>query len=322
MSFFLRTKSLLSTALFLAAAGSALAQAYPDRPVKIIMPYQAGGPTDAMGRLYADRLTKELGQNFIIDNRIGAGGNIGTAVAAKSRPDGYTLVVGNAATHGMNPSLYSNPGYDPVRDFDPIGMLGKVTIAIAVSPKAGVRSLQELIAKSKVARINIALPSTTAVLAHGLLGRREGSAMTGVPYKGSPAALTDLLGDHVQATIDTVSALQSYNVAGTLIPLAVFSSTSSEFLPGVKTLSELGMSGFDMQGWFALFAPKGTPPDIIAKLNAALKKISSIPDTNKQLMSGGFDPTAVGEPGQLPEFIRAEREKWSNMIKASNIAPQ
>ena len=315
-------KSLAVAACAWTMTSAALAQNYPERTVKVIMPYTVGGATDVLGRFYADKFTKEFGQSFIVDNRPGAGGNIGTAVAAKAAPDGYTLTIGTAATHAMNSGLYINPGYDPLRDFEPIGMMGRVTMAIAVAPKTGIRTWSELVEKSKSAQINLALPSTTAQLVHGLIERRVGAKLNGVSYKGSAGALTDLLGGHVDATIDTVSALQSNAQAGKLVPLAIFGTARSDFLPAVSTLTELGAPTIDAQGWFALFAPKGTPAPVLAKLNGAMKKFAQDPDTPRQLMKSGFDPMPVGDARSVSEFVKGEHDKWVATIKAANIKPE
>ena len=300
-------------------AGPAFAQTYPSKPVKIIMPYQAGGSSDVMGRFYANALGKELGQAFVIDNRVGAGGNIGTAAAAKSPNDGYTLLVGTAATHALNQAMYSSVGFDAEKDFDPVGLLGRVTMAIGVNPASGIRTLAELISRSKAGKLNVGLPSTMASLVQELLARRGGSAMVSVPYKGSPAAINDLMGNHVQVIVDTAQALQPHINVGKIVPLGVTGLTHSELLPNVKTVEEQGMPGFEVTGWFMLFAPKGTPADIINKLNAAIKKVQANPETSKQLLAAGFDLATAGEPAQLSEFIRSEREKWGAIIKAAGI---
>ncbi len=214
-------KSLLGSLLFAASLVplSAIGQSYPGKSVKIIVPGQAGGPSDLVGRYYVNLLSKELGHSFYIENRLGSGGNIGTAFAARAPADGYTLVIGNSATHAMNLALYSNAGYDPEKDFVPVGMLGYTSLAIAVSPKLGVRTFAELIAKSKTDKLNIALPSTTATIIHDILVKQGGSAMLGVPFTGAPAAITALLGGHVDAIIDSASSVQQYVTAGTMVPL-------------------------------------------------------------------------------------------------------
>jgi tripartite-type tricarboxylate transporter receptor subunit TctC len=272
-----------------------------------------------VGRYYAARMSRELGEAIFVENRIGAGGNVGTLAVAKAPPDGYTIALGNAATHGMNATYYANPGYDPVDDFVPIGMLGVTNVALGVSPKLGVRTLGELVAKSKTERINIALPSTTALLVNDIMVRRGGSAMTGVPYKGAPAALNDFLGGHVHAMIDSATAVQQQVAAGTMVAIGVASGTPSELLPGVRTLAEQGLPGFEVPGWFALFAPHGTPPEIVQRLNAALRKVREDPDSRRQLMTAGIEPLPVGEPAALPGFVRSERDKFAKLIRDARL---
>lgn len=314
-------RSLIIAAAALACSGASptWAQSYPAKPVRIIMPYQAGGSSDAMGRFFANALGKELGQSFVVENRVGAGGNIGTALAAKAPADGYTLLLGTAATHALNPSMYSSVGYDPEKDFEPIGMLGRVTMAIAAPPGTGVTNIQELIAKSRSAKLDVAIPNTMSNLVQELITRRGGGAMTSVPYKGSAAAMTDALGGHVNVVIDTAAALQPHVASGKFVALGVTSLTPSQVLPGVKPVAEQGLPGFEVTGWFAFFAPKGTSHDVITRLNGALKRVSAQPETHKALLGAGFDTSPVGEPAQIAIFIRDERVKWDRIIKAANI---
>lgn len=302
-----------------AVTGQALAQPFPNKPVRLIVPYQAASGGDVMARFYADGLRKELAQSFVVENRPGGAGNIATSMAAKAPPDGYTLFLGTAGTHAMNPSLYANPGYDAEKDFVPVGLLSKVAVAVAVSPRVGVRTLGELIAKSKQERVFMALPHATAVVINDVLVRRGGLATVGVPYKGTPAAINDVIGNHVHATIDSAAALQPFVQAGTLIGLGVTSLNQTNLLPGVKTFSEQGFPGFEMTGWYMIFAPKGTPMDVVVRLNSALKKINEDPATRRHLFQSGFDLAPVGDVAQLPEFVRSEREMWGRIIKSANI---
>lgn len=318
MSPFASLRRLLA-GLSLAACALAQAQSYPTKPIRLIVPSQAGGPTDVVARYYASRMSRELGQAIFIENRIGAGGNIGTVAAAKAPPDGYTIAIGNAATHGMNATYYANPGYDPVNDFVAVGMLGVTNVALGVSPRLGVKTLGELIAKSKSSRINLALPSTTSLLVNDVLVRQAGSAMAPVPYKGSPAALNDFLGGHVDAIIDSATVIQQQAAAGNLVPIGVASLTPSELLPGVRPLAEQGLRGFEVPGWFALFAPRGTPPEIVQRLNAALRKVREDPDSRRQLMASGVEPLQVGDPAALLEFVRGERDKFAKLIRDARL---
>lgn len=295
----------------------AMAQGYPDKTVKVIIPYAAGQSSDIIGRLFATGLAQSLGQSFVPDNRVGAGGNIGSAAAAKSAPDGYTLLIGTAATHALNLALYKDPGYD-ASDFEVVGMLGKVVMVIAVPAGSGVTSLPDLIAKSKGGSLNVALPSTMATLVGELLKNRGGSSMVAVPYKGSAAAVADALGNHVQVIIDTVTSLRPHVQSGKIVPLAVTTLTPSELLPGVKSVAEY-FPGFEVTGWQAVFVPKGTPKPVIDKLNLEIKKIHGTSEARQKILSLGFDPGTVGEPAQLAEFVRSEREKWDRIIKAANL---
>jgi tripartite-type tricarboxylate transporter receptor subunit TctC len=312
----------LAALMTVAGTPIAMSQGYPSRPIKVVMPSQPGSGNDLIGRLYANQLAKELGQAFVVDNRVGAGGNIGAAIVAKAPADGYTLLAGSAATHASNPSLFVNPGYDPERDFVPLGILGRTTLAIAASPRLGVKTIPELLAKSRATRVTIALPNTTSVLVNSLLVRMGNSGMMPVPYKGSGAAFTDVLGGHVDVVIDTVAAIQPHANAGNLIPLGVTTRTPSELFPTVKPIADQGLSGFDISGWYMLFAPAGTPSDTVAKLHAAIRKASDDPGIRKQLIVAGFDLAPVGELASLPAFISAEREKWGRLVKDANLKPE
>lgn len=312
-------RRLIGLLMVSAVAMHAHAQEYPSKPIRVIVPSQAGSGTDIIARYFAAALSRELAQGLAVENRVGAGGNIAAAAAAKALPDGYTLFTGTTATHAMNTVLYTNPGYDPERDFVPIGMLGKTTVAIAVSSRLGVHSLPELLAKSKNTKISVALPSSTATIIHDVFNRRAGSNMLGIPYKGSAAALNDLMGGHIDATIDTAAALQPAIQSGSVVGVAVTSLTPTKLLPEVKTVAEQGLPGFEFTGWYALFAPKGTPPDILEKLNRALQKIHADPATQKFISGAAFEPVSVGTLAHLPEFVRAERDKWSRAVRAANL---
>ncbi len=305
--------------MVLAVSAVAHAQTYPTKPIRLIVPSQAGGPTDVVARYYANMMAKELGQSVYIDNRIGAGGNVGTALAAKAQPDGYTLAIGNAATHGMNATYYANPGYDPVSDFVPIGMLGVTNVALGVSAKLGVKTLGELINKSKTAKVTVALPNTSAHIVNDVLARRGGSAMTGVPYKGGATALTDFLGGHVDGMIDSATVIQQQVAAGHMVAIGVASVGPSELLPGVRSLAEQGLPGFEVSGWFVLFAPRGTPMEIVSRLNGALTRLREDPDSRKQLMANGMEPVPVGQPAALSDFVRREKDKFATFVRDAGL---
>ena len=309
-------------ALALGAAVSlgAFAQAYPNKPVKIIVAYQAGQGTDVLTRYFADQLSKSLGQNFIVENKPGAGANIGTELAARSAPDGYTLTMGTNATHGVNQFLYQTVNFDAENDFEPIILTGTFPMVIAANPATGFNTIGDLIAsaKSKPKSADIALPSTTARLVFEFLKDRSNAPLFGVPYKGSATAMTEVLGGQVPVIIDTVTASRGHIEAGKLKALAVTSLKTSELLPGVKSAAEQGLQGFEVIAWNALYAPKGTPPEVIRLLNAEMQKILAQPETRQKLLTLGFEP-AGGTPQRLAEFARGERRKWGPIIKTAGI---
>ena len=314
------TKIALGCIAGLAIAATAWAQIYPVKPVRIIVPYPAGQGTDVATRHFADQLTKALGQNFIIDNRPGASGSVGSEVAARSAPDGYTLLMGASATHAMNQFLYASLGYDPEKDFEPIILTGMLPMVISASPGFAVNSIEELIAaaKAKPNALNVALPSPTARIVYELLKQKTGVELFGVAYKGSPTAMTEVVGGQVPLAIDTVTATRPLAAAARLKPLAITTLKTSELMPGLKSVAEQGVPGFEVTAWNALYAPKGTPQAIVNLLNTELAKIIAQPATRQRLLQLGFEP-AGGTPQQLAEFGRAEREKWGQLIRSANI---
>jgi tripartite-type tricarboxylate transporter receptor subunit TctC len=316
-------KSIMSIAALivgLLSGAPAMAQAYPAKTVRVIVPYQAGQGTDVAARYFAEQLSKALGQTFYVDNKPGAGGNIGTEAAARSAADGYTLLMGTNATQSMNEFLYSSVGYDAAKDFSPIILVGMLPMVISANPSFPANSVAELIAaaKAKPDKIDVALPSTSARIVFELLKARTGVPLFGVPYKGSATAMTEAIGGQVQVIIDTVTATRGHVAAGKLKALAITTLKSSELLPGVKSVAEQGVPGFEMTAWNALYAPHGTPQPIIDLLNAEMVKLLALPETRRRLLELGFEP-AGGTPAYLAEFERQERIKWEPLIKAAGL---
>jgi tripartite-type tricarboxylate transporter receptor subunit TctC len=312
---------------FVAALGAglvlaplALAQGYPNKPVRIIVAYQAGQGTDVATRYIADRLNHALGQGFVVDNKPGAGGNIGTEAAARAVPDGYTLTMGTNATHGTNQFLYDTLPFDAEKDFEPIILIGSFPMAIAATPSFPGNSVADIIANAKATPkgIDIAMPSTTARIVFELLKAQSQAPVVGIPYKGSATAVSETIGGQVPLLIDTVTAVRPHVAAGKLKAIAVTSQKPTELLPGVKPVAEQGLPGFEVIAWNALYAPKGTPKDVIEKLNAEINKILAQPESRQKLKDLGFD-VGGGTPAQLAEFGRAERSKWGPLIKAAGI---
>lgn len=300
--------------------GTAAAQTYPTKPVRIIVPYQAGQGTDVAARYFAEALSKALGQNFYVENKPGAGGNIGAEAAAHSAPDGYTLLMGTNATQTMNEFLYPSVGFDPGKDFAPIILVGMLPMVISANPSFTANSVAELVAaaKAKPDKIDIALPSNTARLVYELLKDRTGAPLFGVPYKGSGTALTEVTGGQVPVLIDTATATRGHIASGKLKALGITTLKASELLPGVKSIAEQGIPDFDMAGWNALYAPKGAPQPIVDLLNAEVAKILAQPETRQRLLSLGLEPTG-GTPASLAKFEQRERSKWGPLIKAAGL---
>jgi tripartite-type tricarboxylate transporter receptor subunit TctC len=304
----------------LAFALPAAAQTWPAKPVKIIVPYQAGQGTDVGARLFAEQLTKALGQQVYVDNKPGAGGNIGTADAARSPNDGYTLLMGTVATQTMNEFLYPSVGYDSQKDFEPIALVGMLPMVISANPSFAANSVAELVAaaKAKPDKIDIALPSTTARLVFELLKDRSGAPLFGVPYKGSATAMQETTGGQLPVIIDTATATRGQVAGGKLKALGITTLKSSELMPGVKSVAEQGFPGFEVTAWNALYAPKGTPKAVVDRINAEVAKILAQPETRQRLLQIGFEP-AGGTPGELAAFEKREREKWGPLIKAAGL---
>lgn len=309
--------ALLSTLLIAAAAS---AQTYPTKTVRIIVPYQAGQGTDVVARYFAERLSKALGQTFYIDNKPGAGGNIGTEAGARATPDGYSLTMGTNGTHSMNEFLYPSTGFDPEKDFAPIILIGMLPMVIAANPSFAPSSVAELIATAKARpdKIDVALPSTTARMVFELLKSRSGAPLFGIPYKGSATALTEVTGGQVQTLVDTVAAARGQFSAGKLKPLGITTLKPSDLLPGVKTVAEQGLPDFEVTGWMALYAPKGTPDPVVEILNAEVAKILADPETRTRMLQLGVEP-AGGTSRHLAQFEQRERAKWGPLIKAAGI---
>jgi len=320
VTFIRGARALVAAAASVLLAGAALAQAYPTKPVRVIVPFPPGQGTDVATRHLTEQLSKVLGRNFFVENRPGAAASLGMEVLARSGPDGYTLGIGTAGTQTMNPSLFPALGYDPEKDFEPITLTGMLPLMIASHPSFAGGSIQELIAaaKAKPDALNIALPALPQRIAFELLRQQGGAPLFGVPYKGSAAALPEVMSGQVPLIIDSITALRPHVESGRLKPLGVTSLSATELMPGVKSIAEQGLPGFELTAWNAFFAPKGTPTPIIVFLNAELQKILANPDTRHRLMSLGFE-VASSTPQQLADRIRAEREKWSRVIKVANI---
>jgi tripartite-type tricarboxylate transporter receptor subunit TctC len=296
------------------------AQSYPVKPVKTIVPFPAGGTTDILGRIVAQKLSERLGQQFIIDNRGGAGGNIGADAVAKSAPDGYTLLVGTVGTNAINASLYAKMPYDTARDFAPVGLIAAVPNVLVVHPAVPAKSVKELIdlLKSKPGEFNFASSGngTSIHLSGELFKTMTGVSMNHIPYKGSAPALTDLIGGQVQLMFDNLPSSIPHIKAGRLRALAVTSAKRSAALPDIPTIAEAAVPGFDASSWFALFAPAGTPKEIVMKLNSELNAILQLADVREKFAAQGAEPTEFN-PEQFTAFTQGEQAKWARVVRES-----
>lgn len=312
----------LGLAAAVCSASVGHAQAYPNKPIKIIVPYAAGQGTDILARYLGDELSKALKQPIIIDNKPGAGGNIGTQIAAKSPADGYTLLIGTNATHAANSFLYSNPGYDPQIDFEPIAMVGILPLVYVTAPANSVNSIPDLIAaaRAKPDALNTAVSTTTCRMAHELFKMRSNVSMFPVDFKGSAQSMTAVLGGHVEFMVDTITSLRPHIASGQLKALGVTSAKSSRLLPGVKSLAEQGVSDYELVGWTVLFAPKGLPPEVARTLVATVRKTLERQDVQDKLLQMGIDPVAKSG-NELQAFVAVEKEKWGRLIGASGLKP-
>jgi tripartite-type tricarboxylate transporter receptor subunit TctC len=306
------------------APGLALAQGqYANRPVRIIVPFAPGGTTDIFARLIGEKLSQTLGQQFVIENRAGAGGNIGADAVAKADPDGYTLVMGTVGTHAINASLYAKMPYDALGDFVPVAYAAGVPNLMVVNPKnVKATTVQEFIAEAKAStrKFNMASSGngTSIHLSGELFKQLTGIEMPHVPYRGSGPAINDLVGGQVDIMFDNLPSSIEQAKAGNLRALAVTSPQRSPAMPNTPTIAESGFPGFDATSWFALFAPKGTPKEVVTKLNDEVKKALATPDLQKRFgdLGGEIKPMS---PDELGAYVKAENEKWSKVVKAANI---
>lgn len=296
------------------------AKSYPERPVRIVVAFQAGSYSDIVARLLAERLASTLQGSFLVENRVGAGGSIGTEHVARSAPDGYTLLFVSVATHGINPGLYNKLPYDAQKDFAPISLTMKVPNVAVVRSSQPWQSLGELMvfARANPAKLNYASagPGTSQHLTGELFKSLSGTDIVHVPYKGSPSALADLLGGQVQVSFLNLPFILSHVTKGDLRALAVTSEKRFAALPNVPTGVEAGLPGFVATSWSGMVAPAGTPPAIVAKLSTALQQIVRAPDMQKHFADNGAEP-AGGTPGEFVAFIAEEISKWRSVVAKS-----
>jgi tripartite-type tricarboxylate transporter receptor subunit TctC len=296
------------------------AQSYPAKAVKLVVPFPPGGPLDATGRLIAERLTTAWGHPVIVENKPGAGGNIGADMVAKSPPDGYTILMGALSTHAVNPSLYPKMPYDAVKDFAPITLLAITPNVLVVNASLPVSSVKELVAYAKANPGKLSFGSGSNGSAGHLAGELfkvdTGTDIVHVPYKGGAPATQALLANEVQFMFDNLANATAQVKAGKLKALAVTTAHRSKLAPELPTMAEAGVPGFDISTWFGLFAPAGTPKEIVATWNADVTRILNSPEARERLTALGAEP-APNTPEQFADFIRSEVPKYARIVKLS-----
>ncbi len=308
------------------AAGAAFAQsgdaAWPDRPLKLIVPFPAGSSTDIVGRILAQRLGAKLGQQVVIDNRAGASGNIGADAVAKAAPDGYTLGIATASTHALAASLSANLPYDPIKDFTPVGMIGGQPYVLVIYPGLPAKNLGELIAlaKTKPGALNYgsAGVASLAHLAAALFASQAGVSLTHVPYKSSAQSVTDMMTGRLEMQFATIAPTLSTIRDGKLRALVTTGAQRSAVLPEIPTVAESGLPGYEAVLWMALVMPPGTPAAIVTRLNRELNEVLKSPDTREALIAQGVDPEP-GPPDALTQRIRTDIDKWRNVVAKSGV---
>ena len=316
-------RTLLASVLLAILPAAAMAQgAYPTKPVRLIVAFAPGGSTDIIARLVGQKLSERLGQQVIIDNRGGAGGTIGTDIAAKSSPDGYTLTMGTTSTHVIAPAIFPNVKYDSIKDFAPITLVASTPYLLVLHPSVQAKSLKEFIAlvKSQPGKLNYASAGagTTTQLAMEMLKLAAGIDIVHVPYNGNGPAGIATMGGQVQALFGSMPAVLPFAKGGKMRPVAVGTAKRSPALPDVPTVAEQGYPGFEVSLWLGFFAPKGTPAPITTRLYNELVAIAKSPDMKEQFERNGADP-AWTTPAELTKLMKTELDKYSKVIKTANI---
>jgi tripartite-type tricarboxylate transporter receptor subunit TctC len=313
---------LVAAAAALACGGANAADQYPSKPVRIVVSFSAGGPTDTVARVMGARMAELLGQQFLIENKAGAGGNIGADLVAKSPPDGYTLLMATVSTHAINPGLYKKMPYDPVRDFTPIGQVGVTPTLLGVNPAVPATDVKSLIAlvkanPGKYTYGSSGLGSILHLCGEQFKASAGGLNIVHVPYRGSAPMMGDLIAGQITMAFDATPTALPQAQSGAIRAIGAGMAERMRVLPNLPTLQEQGLKGFECYTWNAILAPANTPPPIVAQLNEAMNKALADPVVFARLQEVGIDPTPDSTPERVAEFIKAELTKWTPIIKAS-----
>jgi tripartite-type tricarboxylate transporter receptor subunit TctC len=317
-----RAAVLASIAAAFALAGAHAEDPYPTRPIRMVIPFAAGGPTDIVGRIMGTRMGELLGQQFVVENRTGAGGNIGADAVSKSPADGYTLLMATVSTHAINPGLYKKMPYDPIRDFTPVGRVGVTPTLLGVTNSLPATDLKSLIGLIKANPGKYTFGSSGVGSILHLCGEEfksmaGGLVMTHVPYRGSAPMDTDLVGGQIAMAFDAVPTAMPLAKSGSIRAIGAGMTTRMKGMPDLPTLDELGLKGFECYTWNVILAPAGTPQRAVDKLNKAINQAMADPKVINALEVAGVDPTPGSTPQQAAEFVKAELAKWAPIIAAS-----
>jgi tripartite-type tricarboxylate transporter receptor subunit TctC len=307
----------------LALASSAQADTYPARPITIVVPFAAGSGTDSIARILGQHLSAAFNQSVVIENKVGASGIVAATYVARAAPDGYTLLMATNSTHSANPFLFKSLGYDPVKDFTPVARAGSYVFMLVANKDIPAKTLPELVAYARAnpGKLTFASGNTTGIVAGETLKSRAGIDILHIPYKSTPPALNDVISGRVSMMfIDLAPGLEHVH-AGNLRALAVTTKARSALLPDLPSLHEAGIPGYDVTSWAGLFAPAGTPKDIVDRLNAEVQKIIANPDAKAKIAVTGFDAFS-GPPDALASFVQSELANWGRLIKDAGIEPQ
>ena len=315
----MKIRTFLALAL-LAFASLARADDYPSKPIRFVVPYPAGGPLDTVARLLGQKVSESMKQPIIVDNRPGAGGNIGADFVAKAAPDGYTILMGAVATHAINPTLYSHIPYDPVADFMPVTQVASTPNVLVVNPSLPAKNVREFIAYAKAnpGKLNFGSGSTGSAghLAGELFKTMAGVDMTHVPYKGAGPAMQDLVAGQIQLMFDNLASSLGQIRAGKVRALAVTTAKRTSLAPDLPTIAESGLPGFDINTWFGVFVPAKTPQPIVDRLHAEFTRALAMPDVRQKMVDLGAEPVG-STPAEFAALIRSEKDKYARVIKAS-----
>jgi len=316
-------KHLLVVFSLMAAALGASAQSnYPSQNVTIVLPFGPGSGTDIVTRMVAQKLSESLGKPVVVENKPGANGSIAAEYVASAKPDGHTLIIGTNSTHGANPALIKEMRYDPIKSFEHVNRVAVFTSILVVNPKLPVKTMAELIAYGKANELTLATGNASGIVQSETLARQVGwKKLLRVPFKSNPQAMTEVIAGRVDFMFTDIAAAQAQVKAGNLRALAVTSKNRSAIMPELPTIIESGVPDYDLSGWNGLFAPAGTPPDVVNKINAEITKIVQMPDVRARILDIGAEPGPM-KPAEYAAWVQSEVTKWTKLVKEAGIQPE